>query len=553
LTVTPSILRLAAACLAAIPFGGRAAAPFEDRGAASGVDFVLENAATGEKHQIETMVGGVAIFDYDNDGRPDLYFVNGAAQPSLEKESPKFYNRLYRNLGHWKFEDVTEKAGVAGAGYQMGAAAADYDNDGWTDLFVVGVNRNILYRNRGDGTFEDVTAAAGLSGGSAKPWSIAAGWFDYDNDGHLDLFVVNYVVWDPATEPFCGDRQAGYRTYCHPKYYNGLPNQLFRNRGDGTFEDVTERAGIGRHIGKGMGVAFADVDGDGFLDVFVTNDTEADFLFLNGGDGTFREAGIQAGVAFNDDGRALSSMGVDFRDVDNDGRPDIFVTALANETFPLFRNLGKGLFADVTYPSGVGKATLAFSGWSNGIFDFDNDGHKDLFAANGDVQDNTEVYSSRKSRLPNLLLVNDGRGKFRAVSVGEAALHRGAAFADLDGDGRIDAVVTRIGERPLLLRNEMGAGRHWIGFKLRGHRSNRDGIGARVEIETPEGRRQWNHATTSVGYSSSSSAVVHFGLGSAARVAWVRIRWPSGQEQTLRDVEADRYLRVEEPGAASRE
>ncbi len=535
------------------PVGGFAAG-FQDQIQSSGIRFVLRHSPTPEKHQIETMAGGVAIFDYDNDGRPDIYFVNGAAQPSLAKEGPQYFNRLYRNLGNWLFEDVTDKAGVRGAGFQMGAAAADYDNDGWIDLFVAGVNRNILYRNRGDGTFEDVTEQAGLAPAGAKPWSIAGGWFDFDNDGHLDLFVVNYVVWDPAKEPFCGDRQAGYRTYCHPKYYRGLPNQLYRNRGDGTFEDVSERSGITKHIGKGMGVAFADAGGHGRLDVFVTNDTEPDFLFFNEGNGRFRETGVRAGVAYNDDGRALSSMGVDFRDVDNDGRPDLFVTALTNETFPLFRNLGDGLFADITYAAGIGKATLGFSGWGNGIFDFDNDGHKDLFAANGDVQDNTEVYSSRKSRLPNLLLRNDGKGGFAAAAIGEPALHRGAAFADLDGDGRIDIVVTRLGESPLLLRNTMGEGRNWLALKLRGHGSNRDGIGARVEIETPDGRRQWNHATTSVGYASSSAPAVHFGFGGAARVRTVRIDWPSGQRQTLENVEANRYLTVEEPsGEPSRE
>jgi hypothetical protein len=503
---------------------------------------VLRNAATPERHQIETMPGGVALFDYDGDGRLDLFLANGAPQPSLKKDAPQWSNRLYRNLGGWKWEDVTEKAGLAGRGFDVGAAAGDYDNDGRTDLFVAGVHGNTLYRNRGGGTFEDVTAKAGIQ---PSPWSVAAGWFDYDADGFLDLFIVNYVKWNPATEPYCGDRQAGYRTYCHPKYYEPLPNSLYRNQGDGTFRDVSRESGIGAHLGKGMGVAFADLDGDGRLDVFVTNDTTPDFLFRNRGDGAFEEIGLQAGVALNEDGLALSSMGVDFRDIDGDGRPDLFVTALANETFPLFLNLGKGLFKDATYPSRLATQTLAYSGWSNGIYDFDNDGRADLFAANGDVNDNTEAFSSRKSKLPNLLMLNAGDGTFKAQEIGLPALHRGAAFGDIDGDGRIDVVVTRLNEPPLLLRNMMGEGRHWLALELNGKKSNRDAIGAQIKL-TAGGRTQYNHVTTSVGYASSSQKAVHFGLGAAAAER-IEIRWPSGQVQVLEGVKADQRMLVEEP------
>jgi hypothetical protein len=535
---------VALACAAAAITAATSPPLFEDRSERSGIAFVLNNAATPERRQIETMAGGVAVLDYDNDGYPDIFLANGAAQPSLNKTGPAYYNRLYHNRGDWTFDDATERAGLRGEGYAIGAAAGDFDNDGYTDLYVVGVNRSILYRNRGDGVFEDVTTRAGV--GNAGRWAVDAGWLDYDNDGRLDLFVVNYVKWDPAKEPFCGDARAGFRTYCHPKYYEGLPNALYHNNGDGTFTDVSERAGIAQHIGKGMGLAMADYDGDGRIDVFVANDAAPNFLFHNEGDGVFREVAFRAGVAMNDDGRALSSMGVDFRDLDNDGRPDLFITALANETFPFYRNMGKGLFADVTYQSKIGAATMPLSGWGCGIFDFDNDGRKDLFSANGDVQNNTELYSSRKSRQPNLLLLNQPDGSFAPHEIGAPALHRGAAFADFDRDGRIDIVVSRIGERPLVLRNRMGAANHWIALQLAGSRSNRDAIGARVHLVSQSGE-QWNHATRAVGYASSSVPTIHFGLGKDEEALRIEIDWPSGVKQRLEHVRADRYLAVREP------
>src|SRR5262245_16459157 len=504
---------------------------FEDRSARSGITTILHNSATPARHQIETMVGGVAVFDYDGDGRPDIFFTNGAAQPSPAKSDPSYFNRLYRNRGNWTFEDVTLKAGVQGEGFNIGAAAGDFDGDGFTDLFVAGVNRNILYRNRGDGTFADVTARAGVA--NQGRWAVAAGWLDYDNDGRLDLFVVHYVAWDPAKEPFCGDLRANLRTYCHPKHYQPLPNTLYRNNGDGTFTDVSDRAGIASHPGKGMGVAFADYDGDGRTDIFVANDTVPNFLFHNEGNGTFRETGLAAGVGMNDDGRALSSMGVDFRDIDNDGRPDLFISALANETFPLFLNLGRGLFADATYRSRIGAATLPLSGWSLGAYDFDNDGRKDLFIACGDVNDNTEQFSSRKSRQPNLLLIASSNGTFTPHEIGTPAMHRGAAFADFDADGRMDAVITRIGGSPVLLRNTAGAGNHWLGFRLP--------IGVRVHLVSASGE-QWYQVATSVGYAGSSEAVAHFGLGRDTEARRIEITWPSGAVQELRNVAADRYL-----------
>ena len=526
---------------------------FEDIAIRSGIEFVLQNSATPEKHQIEPMVSGVAVFDYNNDGRPDLYFVNGAHQPSLEKSDPSFYNRLYRNNPDGTFSDVTDDAGVRGEGFATGVATGDYDNDGFVDLFIAGVNRNLLYRNRGDGRFENVTVSAGLAHKSSgrKPWSISAGWFDYDADGDLDLFVVNYCEWIPDKEPPCTVKSV--RTYCHPKYYKGLANNLYRNNGDGTFTDVSAASGISGHIGKGMALSFLDYDQDGRLDVFVTNDTLPNFLFRNEDDGKFREQGLQAGVAFNDDGRALSSMGVDARDVDNDGREDLFVVAITNETFPLFRNLGNGLFADATYPSSVGRQTLPFTGWSNGIFDLNNDGHKDLLAACGSIDDNVDQFSNRSYKQPNLVLANQHNGRFLDVSTSAGkdfqriAANRGAAFGDFDLDGKVDVVVSRIGERAALFRNTSGSGNHWLALQLRGRRSNRDAIGAMIHVTGASGHEQWNRVTTATGYGSASDKTVYFGMGRDAETQSIIINWPSGTTQTLSNVKCDRYLRVDEP------
>jgi len=530
--------------LAALALGGYQAPspePFEEL--AGAVPFTLRNAATPEKHQIETMPGGVAVFDYDNDGLPDIYFLNGAPQPSLVKSGPEWWNRLYHNLGGWKFEDVTEKAGLKGEGYGMGVAAGDYDNDGWTDLLVTSVHFSRLYRNRGDGTFEDVTKKAGIP---PTHWPISAGWFDMDNDGDLDLFIVNYCVWDPKNEPFCGDKRAGYRTYCHPKYYEGLPNTLLRNNGDGTFTDISKSSGIAAKIGKGMSILFADYNNDGLTDVLVTNDTVPNFLFRNDGGGRFTEVGFAAGVAIADDGKILSTMGGEFRDLDNDGWPDIFFTALANETFPLFRNLGNGVFQDITYRSRIGAASLPHSGWSLGVQDFDNDGWKDIFTANGDVQDNTELFSSRASKQRNQLFLNQKGKTFLSMLFGTPAQHRGAAFGDFDGDGRIDAVVSVLNGPAKLYRNRMGEGRNWIGFRLRGAKSNRDAIGAKIRV-VAGGMAQYNHVTTSTGYQCSSEKTVRFGLGEAAKADLVEITWPSGKKQTLENLPAGRIIEVAEP------
>lgn len=526
---------------------------FRDIAAQAGVDFILNNSQTPEKYQIETMIAGVAVFDYNNDGLPDIYLCNGAQIPGLQKTQEKYFNRLYANQGGLTFRDVTRKAGVSGAGFSMGVAAADYDNDGWADLYVTGVNRNILYKNRGDGTFEDVTQRAGVAGelkDYGKTWAVGAGWFDYDNDGDLDLFVVNYCGWKLETDPYCGVNKPGYRIYCHPKHYPPLPNMLYRNNGDGSFTDVSSESKIGRHPGKGMGVAFADYDADGFLDIFVANDAYRNFLFRNNGNGTFDEVGLQAGVAYIDEGIVVSGMGVDFQDYDGDGRPDLFVTALSDETFPLFRNIGNGMFSDERYPAGLGFQTLAWSGWSTGMVDFDNDGWLDLFIAGGHVQTNEELYSSRTSRQPNRLFRNLGTGSFRDVSeqCGEdfqqLGLHRGAAFGDMDNDGRIDAVVTRLNEKVEVLHNETQTTGHWLILELEGVQSNRDGLGAKVTLTLESGRTLVRHSTTAVGYGSSSDKRIHFGLGAETGVKSLEILWPEGARQLLTHPPIDRILHV---------
>jgi hypothetical protein len=515
---------------------------FEDVQKKSGLDFVLHNCPTPQKHMIETMAGGLAVFDYDGDGKPDIFFTNGAELPSLKKTGPQYSNRLYRNEGNFKFRDVTAEAGVSGEGYSMGAAVADYDNDGRPDLFVAGVNSNILYRNLGNGRFEDVTTKAGIRSGE---WAVAAGWFDYDNDGWLDLWVVHYAKWSPSDDRFCGDSTRGIRIYCHPKYFEGLASTLYRNRGDGTFEDVSEKAGIAAFPGRGMSVVFADYDQDGYPDVFVTNDNMANFLFHNRGNGTFEEVALPAGVALREDGKPVASMGADFRDYNNDGRPDITVTALAGETFPLFRNAGKGSFADATYSSHIAALSRPHSGWGDGLFDFNNDGWKDLFTSNAHVNDKVELFEAAVYKEPNTVFANLGTGLFGPVAdagLSGAKAHRGSGFADFDGDGRIDVVVSSLEEPVELWRNVSPGANHWIDLKLTGTHSNRDGIGAHIQIGN-----QHNDMTSAVSYASSSLIPVHFGLGSHTVIDRIEIVWPGGKRQVLENIKADQVLHVTEP------
>jgi enediyne biosynthesis protein E4 len=546
--------RVTLICLVAGSSTAPAQIRFEDIAAKTGLKFELHNGAIGEFHQPELMLGGVAAIDYNNDGCMDIFFTNGAAMPSLKKTGPEYWNRLFRNNCDGTFTDVTEKAGVAGDGYSMGVAVADYDNDGYPDIFVTGVNHNILYHNRGDGTFEDVTEKAHLSGVDphyGKLWSVSAAWVDIDNDGWLDLVVSNYVQWDAKQEPICGTPQQ--QLYCRPDAYRDTPDQLFRNNHDGTFTDITQSSGLGSHLGKGMGIAVADYDGDGLLDIFVANDSVPNFLFHNLGHGKFEEVGFLSGVALNDNGKPVAGMGADFRDVDNDGRPDLMLTAMINDTYPFFRNTGKSpVFEDDTSSSGLALLTRTLTGWGIGFYDFDNDGFKDVFAANSHFPA-LDRYLGTAAALPNSVFRNRGDGHFEDASktAGEdfqlAGQYRGVAFADFDNDGRIDAVVANVNGAARLFHNVTANTGHWLALKLVGKRSNRDGIGSKVTITLPDGRKLYNHCTTSVGYASSSEPLVRFGLGKQNTIKMIEIQWPSGQMQRLQDISGDQILKVREP------
>lgn len=515
------------------------------------VAFSLDSCETPQRHAPETMAGGVAVFDYDRDGRTDIFFTNGADINTLQKSSPKYWNRLFHNNGDGSFTDVTEKAGLKGTGFDTGVAVGDYDNDGYGDIFVAGVYRNTLYHNNGDGTFTDVTQRAGLAHPDKQYgplWSVAAAWIDINNDGLLDLFVVNYLSWDGTKEPDC--KYNGKPEYCHPKYYKPLPSQLFLNNGDGTFTDISEQAGIRAHPGKGMSAAIADYDNDGLPDIFVTNDKLFNYLYHNVGHNRFKEVGFEMGVALPENGNLISGMGCDFRDLNNDGFPDIALSALQNETFPIYQNASGASFDEVTARSGMTLLSNPMSGYSVNIADFDNDGWKDIFVSRGDVaspnMDDRIQVEQHNTVFRNL------QGKWAALTdeAGFGALpprrHRGAAVADFTGNGKLDLVVTALSAPAEIWMNDSPGSNHWIECALEGTKSNRDGIGARIKISAG-GKIQFNHMTTASGYASSSAVPVHFGLGDASIADEVEIRWPSGTVQILKNVKADQVLHVKEP------
>lgn len=522
------------------------------------VDFKQENSATSNKYLIETMGGGVALLDYDNDGRLDIFLTNGAliGDPMPdgkmpEKSDRKFWNRLYHQNADGTFTDVTDRAGISGMPqgyYSMGVAVGDYDNDGFEDIYVTGFGGNILYHNNGNGTFTDVTKKAAVGAGR---WSASAGWLDYDNDGKLDLFVTRYLDWNFKANRYCGEKRPGYRAYCHPDNYDGMTNILYHNNGDGTFTDVSEKAGVANPHGKGLGVAFADYDGDGYTDIFVANDSVQCFLYHNNGNGTFSEVGLLAGVGYNEDGKTFAGMGVDFSDYDNDGLPDVVITDLSNERYILFRNNGDGSFRDATNQSGVGSATLSFSGWSTHFFDFDDDGWKDLFVAQSHVMDTIEKTSPNLRYLEPPLLLRNQSGHFTRVLAGEAFQRdwagRGAAFGDLDNDGDIDIVVSNVGQKAYVLRNDGGNAKNWIGIENVGTKSNHDGIGARVKIVSASGTTQYYTVNTAVGYLSASDKRVIAGLGDDTTAKLIEIRWPSGIVQKFENVKARQFLKAVEP------
>ncbi len=515
----------------------------------SQIGYRTDNDFTGRKYFPQPMCGGVAAIDYNNDGLMDLFFTNGAKLPELEKTSPAYYNCLLRNNGDGTFEDVTAKAGLTGAGlgYCFGVAAADYDNDGHEDLFICNAGRNALYHNNGDGTFTDVTAGSGLEYKPENVLSVGAAWFDYDNDGLLDLIVTNYTTWTPQTDKQCF-LDAAREEYCSPTIYKSVASRLYRSLGHGRFEDVTEASGIGKSLGKGMGISIADFNGDGLMDIFIANDTEPNFLFINQGNGTFKESSLDYGVAYNDEGDSVSGMGSDAKDFDNDGGVDILYNDLAGQVFALFRNKGGKSFNEITWSTKLGPLSRNISGWSIGFIDYNNDGWKDIYSANGDVDNLSATSRQRDTMFEN----EDGR-IFRDVTeqmgpdFAVAGYQRGSAFVDLNNDGFMDLVVTSLGQKPRIMMNNALVKNHWIMFNLRGHKSNRDGIGATIKVTTGSGRTLYNHVTTSVGFMSSSDRRAHFGLGVETKIDYVEIRWPSGIVQRLEHPAVDQIMNVEEP------
>jgi hypothetical protein len=526
----------------------------------SGIDFKCEASPTSRKYLIETMVGGVAAFDYDGDGFQDLYFVNGAALKDPmpagkkpDKSDPRYWNRLYRNNGDGTFTDVTERAGVKGHSYGMGVVAADYDNDGHPDLYVTNYGANILYRNNGDGTFSDVTQKAGVAGGG---WSAGAAFVDFNRDGFLDLIVARYVEWSFAMDIHCGQRRPGYRAYCHPDQFEPITHLAYRNNGDGTFTDVSKESGIAGSPGKGLGIAIHDFNRDGWPDVLIANDSFPQQLFRND-KGTFTEVALTLGIAYDEDGRVFAGMGVDFADYDNDGWPDAFINALALQKYALFRN-HEGMFEYVSGPSGVAAITMLHSGWGTAFVDYDNDGWKDLFVAQGHVMDNIELTQPSIRYLERLLLMRNVKGKFVDVSAesGEPfrvpLAARGAAFGDWNNDGFLDAAILSNNQKALILQNSGQGASHWLKLHTTGVESNRDGIGAKIRVVSASGIEQHAMVSPAGSYLSSNDRRVHFGLGGDATARLVEIVWPSGIVQRLEDIKADRILFVREPPGTRR-
>ena len=521
---------------------------FTDAAPRSDISYVTNNNYTGRKYFQQSMCGGVAALDYDNNGRMDLFFTNGAKYPEFKKDDASLYNCLLRNQGEGTFRDVTQEAGLTGSqmGFCYGAAAGDYDNDGYTDLFVAASPANVLYHNQGDGSFVDVTERSTLGKCPPDTLSMQGAWFDYDNDGLLDLVLSNYTIWNPGMDKRCTNGDV--EVYCHPKTYVRVPHRLYHNIGAGKFEDVTEKSGFAKPLGKGMGIGIADFNDDGWTDVFVDNDTEPNFLYMNQHDGTFREVGLLYGVAYNETGATVSAMGCDVKDYDNDGWVDVFYNNLAGQIWALFKNQRGKWFQYVSPATKILLMSGSRAGWSNGFIDYNNDGFKDLYSANGDIDNLTSRAQQHDTIFENRAgkdfvdVSQEMGGDFLRIG-----FQRGSAFADLNNDGFMDIVVTSLNQKPRILMNSADNGNHWLLLQLAGRKSNRDAIGAKIKVTTPSGRTLYNHVTVSVGFMSSSDRRVHFGLGQEVRAAALEIRWPGGTVQTLSEVPADRLLRIEEP------
>ena len=547
------LLRISALACFAIAAAVRApsseAVQFVDVAAESGLDFVHANAATDAKFLIETMGGGAAWLDFDGDGFLDIYLLNSAATEEFDPDG-LLTSVLYRSRGDGTFEDVTAASGAAASGlFGMGVATGDFDNDGDPDMAVTGFGRSVLYRNEGDGTFRDVTQSAGTT--NSGMWGSSAAWFDFDNDGWLDLAIVNYLDWTPATNAYCGERRPGYRSYCHPNKYGGQIPTLYRNLGNGTFEDVTESAGLGSQVGNSLGIVSFDYDRDGWMDVFIANDSMRNFLYRNLGDGTFQDTAFLAGVALGQDGEAEAGMGTDAADYDGDGWPDLYMTHLDFEFDRLYRNRGDGTFADATFEDGIGYATFKLSGFGVRFVDMDNDGWRDLFVANGHVLDNIALFhEGTKYAEPKLLFRNVG-GKFREESArsGEALaaprVSRAAAFGDYDNDGDVDVLIGNNGQAPELLRNEGGNRNNWLHVRLIGVESNRDGVGASVTVRAGDATLDAQR-TGGGSYQAAHDPRLHFGLGEAERVDKVEVAWPSGRTTEIESVDPNQTLVVRE-------
>ena len=519
-----------------------------------GINFQYRSSHTSRKYLLETMGAGVALLDYDNDGRLDIFLVNGAplGDPTPkgtipQKTGPEYWNRLYHQEPDGTFEDVTARAGLQGVGYGMGVAVGDYDNDGFEDLYVTAYGGNRLYHNNGNGTFTDVTLTAGVAGSG---WSTAAAWVDLDGDGFLDLVVLRYLDWD-FDDLWCGEHKEGYRAYCHPDHFKPISPLVYHNNKNGTFTEIGEKEGLSKPA-KGLGLAIADYDRDGNIDFFVANDSMMEFLYHNKGDGTFDDVGLVSEVAVDIDGRTYAGMGVDFADYNNDGWPDLVVTDLANQRYALYLNNGDGSFAYVSPSAGLAQMTLAHSGWGVRFLDYDNDGWKDLLIAQGHDLDTIELnFPHLHYREPMLLARNTSHG-FADVSAQSGSVFdqpwvaRGLAIGDLDNDGRLDAVVTTNDGLVHVLHNQTQTRNHWLLLKLVGHSSNRDAIGAEVELVTAAGS-QFATVSTASSYLSASDKRVHFGLGKESSIQRIEIRWPSGIRQTIKDVRADQILQIDEP------